>query len=151
MKKQLALLFFVLALVSCSPKKVIESRYKNGNPKVVKYYEKIDGKEQLIKEIIFYENQNKKIEGDYKEGQRSGHWSAWYESGKLWSEGDYKDGKRNGSGMVYHENGKKYIESVYANDEKTGKWRFFDTSGMVIKEVDFDLLNKRALADTLKK
>ncbi len=150
MKKYLTLIIIALLLLSCGPKKVIESKYENGSPKVIKYYSKIDGKEQLVREVVFYENKNKKMDGEYSNNQRSGHWMAWYENGKLWSEGDYKDDKRNGPGLVYHENGKKYIESMYTNDENTGKWRFYDTNGVVVKEVDFDLINKKQAADSLK-
>jgi len=150
MKKFLAFSVLILAITSCGPKKVIESKYDNGNPKVVKYYKKVNGKQQLVKEVDFYENKIKKMEGEYSNDQRSGHWSAYYENGRLWSEGDYKDGKRNGPGVVYHENGKKYIESIYTNDEKTGKWRFYDTIGKIVKEVDFDLLKQKQLQDTIK-
>lgn len=149
MKKYIAFTVFAILLVGCGPKKVIESTYDNGNPKVVKYYKRSGGKEQLVREEVFYENKHKKLDGEYSGNQRSGHWTAWYEDGKVWSEGDYKDGKRNGPGMVYHENGKKYIESMYTNDIKTGKWRFYDSTGMVIKEVDFDLLNQKQRSDSI--
>lgn len=150
MKKLISLTCIALLLFSCGPKKVIESKYENGNPKVVKYYSKIDGKKQLVKEVVFYENETKKLEGEYANEQRTGHWMAWYENGKLWSEGEYKDGKRNGPGVVYHDNGKRYIESVYTNDEKTGKWRFYDTTGTLVKEVDFDLVNAKQKNDSIK-
>ena len=145
MKNILTIVALMFMLIACGPRKVVESTYENGNPKVVKYYEKKDGKDQVVKEIVFYENKNKKMEGEYSDEKRSGTWTAWYEDGKVWSEGAYVDGKRNGPGIVYHPNGRKYIESVYANDEKTGKWRFYDTAGNVIKEVDFDLMK----ADTV--
>jgi antitoxin component YwqK of YwqJK toxin-antitoxin module len=90
------------------------------------------------------------MDGQYSNNLRSGHWIAWYEDGKIWSEGDYKDGKRNGPGLVYHENGKIYIESMYADDAKTGKWKFYDTSGVIVKEVDFDLISGKQSADTLR-
>ena len=149
MKKYLVLTVFALILFGCGPKKVIEAIYENGNPKVVKYYKKVAGKEELVREEIFYENKHKKLDGAYSGNQRSGHWTAWFEDGKIWSEGEYKDGKRNGPGMVYHENGKKYIESMYTNDMKTGKWRFYDSTGAVIKEVNFDLSNTKTQADSV--
>jgi antitoxin component YwqK of YwqJK toxin-antitoxin module len=151
MKKFLAFSIVIILLSGCGPKKVVESSYDNGNPRVVKYYSKIKGKDQLVKEEIYYENKVKKMEGEYTNDQRSGIWSAWYENGKLWSTGEYKDGKRNGPGVVYHENGNKYIESIYTKDEKTGKWRFYDTTGKVVKDVDFDLLQQKQLNDTIKK
>lgn len=141
MKKNMLVFILLFGLYSCGPDKVIESTYDNGNPKVVKYYETIDGKKQVVKEEVYYENSNKKMEGEYINEKRNGKWSAWYEDGQLWSEGDYKEGKREGIGMVYHPNGKKYIESMYTQDEKTGKWRFYDSSGALLKEVDFDKLN----------
>jgi antitoxin component YwqK of YwqJK toxin-antitoxin module len=150
MNKWAFLLFIPLFLLGCGPRKVIESRFDNGNPQVVKYYEKIDGKDQVVKETIYYKNKNKKMEGEYQSDQRTGKWSAWFEDGKMWSIGEYKDGKRNGPGIVYHTNGKKYIESFYTNDEKTGNWRFYDTTGMVVKEVNFDEINRKLISDTLK-
>ncbi|MBK7214330.1 MAG: hypothetical protein IPH88_13730 [Bacteroidales bacterium] len=150
MKKILSLSLILLAMLACGPKKIIESKYDNGNPKVVKYVKKINGKEQVIKEEYFYDNNVKKMEGEYTDEKRSGKWSAWYQNGKLWSEGMYSEGLRNGPGMVYHENGKKYIESFYTNDEKTGKWRFYDTTGKVIKEVDFDqILKSKMIKDSI--
>lgn len=143
MKQSATLLLIALFFAGCGPKKVIESTYENGNPKVVKYYKKVDGKKQAIKEVIFYENNVRKMEGNFENEARTGLWQAWYNDGKLWSTGEYKAGKRHGLGMVYHRNGKAYIESYYTEDEKTGKWRFFDSTGKILKEVDFDLLKKR--------
>jgi len=140
MKKTLLALIVLIIATGCGPKKVIESTYDNGNPKVIKYYKTIDGKKQVVREEVYYENSNKKMEGEYLNEKRVGKWSAWYEDGQLWSEGEYKDGKREGIGLVFHPNGKTYIESMYSGDEKTGKWRFYDTSGTLIKEVDFDKL-----------
>ena len=150
MKKTFLLLIAsVLLLISCGPKKVVESKYKNGNPIVVKYYDRINGKDVVVKEVVYYENKEKKMEGEYEDMKRKGQWTAWYNNGKVWSIGEYKEGKRNGPGIVYHPNGRKYIESFYTNDEKTGKWRFFDTTGLMIKEVNFDSILKTK-ADTIK-
>ena len=143
MKHSAVLFLIAMIIAGCGPKKVVESTYENGNPKVVKYYEKVDGKRQVIKEVIYYENNVRKMEGDYENEARTGRWQVWYNDGNLWSTGEYKAGKRHGPGMVYHRNGKTYIESYYTEDEKTGKWRFFDTTGKVVKEVDFDLLNSK--------
>jgi antitoxin component YwqK of YwqJK toxin-antitoxin module len=60
------------------------------------------------------------------------------------------DGKRNGMGIAYHTNGKKYIEGNYQNDVRVGAWRFYDTTGVLIKEVNFDLVPKAQDGDSLK-
>ena len=127
-------------LLGCSPKKIVEATYENGNPKIIRYYHKKSGALILDREVVYYENKKKKIEGEYKDQQRNGQWKAWYENGTLWSEGEYKDGKRNGLGIAYHQNGKRYIEGIYRDDIRVGAWRFYDTTGILTKEVDFDLV-----------
>lgn len=122
----------------CSRKEVVEATYSNGNPKVVKYYHKKGGDLLLDREVVYYENKQKKIEGEYLDELRDGQWKAWHENGTIWSEGIYKGGKRNGIGISYHPNGKRYIEGMYRDDIRVGTWHFYDTSGMMTKEVDFD-------------
>ena len=132
-------LISILAILTfgCSRKEVVESAYKNGNPRVVKYYHKKGAELMLDREVVYYENKQKKIEGEYKDQLRTGIWKAWYENGNLWSEGEFKDGKRNGKSNSYHENGKKYIIGMYGEDNRVGAWRFYDTIGALVKEVDF--------------
>ncbi len=150
MTKSALIVLLAFLAFGCSEKKVIESTYENGNPRVVKYYQKKGGDLELEREVVFYENKQKKMEGTYRNEQRDGKWKAWYENGTLWSEGEYQDGKRNGMGIAYHENGKKYIEGNYLNDMRVGIWYFYDTTGVVLKEVNFDLVPKAKEADSLK-
>jgi antitoxin component YwqK of YwqJK toxin-antitoxin module len=150
MKKIVFISLIVVLAISCGQKKVIESTYENGNPRDVKYYHKKGGELVLDREIVYYENKQKKMEGEYKDLQRDGQWKAWYEEGTIWSEGEYKNGKRNGLGIAYHENGKKYIEGMYRDDTRVGAWRFYDSTGVLIKEVNFDLVPKSAATDSTK-
>jgi len=150
MKRILILTVLIAITYGCTEKKIVESTYDNGKPKVVKYYHKKNGEQILDRETIYYENSKKKMEGGYKDLQRNGQWKAWYEDGTIWSEGGYKDGKRDGLGIAYHENGKKYIEGMYRNDERIGVWRFYDTTGFLVKEVNFDLVPKAAAGDSVK-
>jgi antitoxin component YwqK of YwqJK toxin-antitoxin module len=140
MNKILLFTFFITVTFGCSRKEVVESAYENGNPKVVKYYHKKGSALVLDREVMFYENKQKRLEGAYKNQLRNGNWKAWYENGAIWSEGDYKDGKRNGKGISYHPNGNKYIEGIYRNDIRVGAWHFYDSTGVLTKEVDFDLV-----------
>jgi len=149
MKKILLITLLAAIVFGCAEKKVVEATYENGNPRIVKYYNKKSGELVLNREIVYYENKQKKMEGPYKEHQRDGEWKAWYENGTLWSEGEYKDGKRNGPGIAYHENGKKYIEGLYRDDRRVGSWRFYDTTGVLVKEVNFDLVPKMPESDSL--
>jgi len=150
MKKLLLIVLIAGFAFGCSEKKIVEATYDNGNPRIEKYYTKKGSQLILNREVIYYENKQKKMEGTYKADQRDGQWKAWYENGLLWSEGEYKDGKRNGTGVAYHENGKKYIEGMYRDDARVGAWRFYDTTGVLLKEVNFDLVPVPANSDTIK-
>jgi antitoxin component YwqK of YwqJK toxin-antitoxin module len=146
------LIFIMLAalITACSQKKVIESTYENGNPRIVKYYHKKAGELILEREVVYYDNEQVKIDGGYENEQRNGEWKAWYKNGNLWSTGYYKNGKRNGKGIAYHENGKKYIEGLYRDDLRVGVWQFYDTTGTLIKEVNFDLVPDSGENDSAK-
>jgi len=146
------LLVTILIVITsgCTRKEVVESTFENGNPKIVKYYHKKGGELFLDREIVYYKNKQKKIDGEYKDQQRNGLWKAWYENGTIWSEGEYKDGKRNGIGISYYENGKIYIEGMYKDDIRVGAWRFYDTTGILTKEVNFDLVPRALESDSLR-
>jgi antitoxin component YwqK of YwqJK toxin-antitoxin module len=150
MTRILLVTIFVAIVFGCSRKEVVEATYENGNPKIVKYYHKKGGDLVLDREVMYYENEQKKIEGKYSNKQRNGLWKAWYENGKLWSEGEYKDGKRNGKGISYYDNGKKYIEGMYHDDIRIGTWLFYDTTGILTKEVNFDLVPEELEGQPLK-
>jgi len=150
MTKILLISFFAFLAFGCTEKKVVEASYENGNPRIVRYYHKNGGELIVSREVVFYENAQKKIEGEFDNRLRNGLWKAWYENGTLWSEGEYKQGKRNGIGISYHRNGKKYIEGRYNEDNRVGAWRFYDTSGVLTKEVNFDLVYKMLESDSLK-
>jgi len=150
MKRILLITLLAAIAFGCARKKIVEASYENGNPRIIKYYHKKSGNLVLDREVVYYENKQKKMDGEYKDQQRNGPWKAWYENGTLWSEGEYKDGKRNGMGIAYHTNGKKYIEGMYRDDVRVGAWRFYDTTGVLTKEVDFDLVPKIPERELLK-
>ncbi|OQX72243.1 MAG: hypothetical protein B6D61_14440 [Bacteroidetes bacterium 4484_249] len=136
------LLFFPMLLISITactnkPVEVIEQTYDDGTPKTVRYY-KSESKEVLLKEILYYEDGQKKMEGAFKKDERTGQWSYWYPDGKLWSQGVYKDGKENGLKTVWHENGQKYYEGKLDDGKRIGVWKFWGKDGKLLKEVDYD-------------
>ena len=56
----------------------------------------IDGKG-----IEYYENGNKKYEGDFKEGKPNGKGIEYYENGNKRYEGYFKEDEYNGKGITY--------------------------------------------------
>jgi antitoxin component YwqK of YwqJK toxin-antitoxin module len=139
MNKFLLLNFAFIVLFACSTKpiEVVEDIFPDGTPKTIKYY-KSDAKEVVVKEILYYENGQKKLEGAYKNGERIGKWSYWYANGNLWSQGEYLNGHENGLKTVYHENGQKYYEGNLKDGTRIGKWNFWEMDGTLIKEIDYD-------------
>ena len=57
-----------------------------------------------------YENGQKRIEGNYKDGKADGLETVWYENGQKMSESNFKDGKPNGIVTGWYINGQKKWE-----------------------------------------
>lgn len=89
-----------------------------------------------------YETGVVKTKGFFRFGKRHGQWFYFYPKGFIWSEAFYDNGKMNGHSKVYSENGKPYAEGEYRKDLSVGLWRYYDTTGTVIKEVTYDSLGK---------
>ena len=57
-----------------------------------------------------FNNGNKKLEGSYKNGEKNGKWTVWYENGQKGSEITYKNGKLDELWTQWNENGQKETE-----------------------------------------
>jgi len=139
MKNPTRWFFLVLVILSCSSNtfEFVEESYSDGTPKLVRFY-KNDSKEVLLKETQFYHGGAKYLEGHYKNGERNGTWTAWYQNGNVWSTGKYKKGIENGKKTVYHENGQQYYEGEVKDEKRVGVWTFWDKEGSFIKEIDYN-------------
>ena len=139
MRKIFLLLISAVLFASCAKEyeEVIEDSYEDGSPKTVKVYEVNGDEKDLVKEIAYYENKQKRLVGEYKNGQRDGFWQYWYENGNKWSEGYFKAGRRDGLGKTYHDNGQLYVEGTYNDDIRVEAWRFYDRNGVLLKEIDY--------------
>jgi antitoxin component YwqK of YwqJK toxin-antitoxin module len=140
MKRVLFFLLSIFLMASCTTEyeELTEDSWDDGSPKTVKVYE-IDGDDRILhKEIAYYENNQKRLEGEFKDGKRDGYWQYWYENGHKWSEGYFKEGRRNGMGKTYHDNGQIYVDGTYQDDIRVGAWRFYDRNGVLLKEIDYD-------------
>lgn len=142
MMKKLVLLFFALSIVggmSCAPglEQVVAEKYADGTPKVVKYFKGKGKTKSMVKESFFYPDGQLRMEGEYKEGVKDGHWISFYNNGNKWSEGYYTKGINNGKTITWHENGQKYYEGSYDNGKRSGIWKFWDENGEFIKEINY--------------
>jgi len=137
--RKIGIFFAAFLIFSCAttPYEYVEETYPDGKPKTVRYY-KDENKAELLREILYYDNGNKRMEGSFKNDERTGMWSYWYPDGSIWSEGVYKDGEEHGLKTVYYENGQKYYEGTMIDGVRTGKWLFWDREGNLIKEINYD-------------
>jgi antitoxin component YwqK of YwqJK toxin-antitoxin module len=118
------LLSLVLFTVGCGDKKVsLEER------EGLVY---IKGSDTLYtgEELDFYENGQKKFEGNYKDGKMDGLFVGWHDNGKKGWEVNWKDDKRDGLVVEWHENGQKKGEATFKDDKPVeGSEKFWNSKG----------------------
>ncbi len=69
----------------------------------------------------WYENGQKKLEQNYKDGKKHGKMTTWYENGQIEYVGNYKDGKEDGKWTYWDENGSLKFEGHYKDGKLDGK------------------------------
>ena len=140
MHRLLILALSLTLLASCNQTNVKKELFEDGTVKSEKTFKKIDGAEQLVKEVVYHPNGKKYIEGNYKNDKREGYWASWFKDGTLWSEGNFKEGESDGERTVYHPNGKLYYKGTFSMGKRIGKWLFYDENGKKLNEIDYDKL-----------
>ena len=97
---------------------IFEGEYLNGK-RIGKFKENYDN----IKIVIengkckeFYENNNLKFEGDFKDWKRNGKGKEYYLDGQLKIDCEFFDNKKNGACKEYYPNGKLKFEGEYLDD-----------------------------------
>lgn len=142
--RKLILFLAVLVLASCATKldEVVSEKFPDGSPKRVDYYSGEEPGKYLAKSIFYYENGQKRVEGNYNaEGKKHGKWAYWYENGNKWSEGFFTEGLDDKKRTTWHENGKLHFTGRLENGKRIGIWKFYDENGNVTKELDYNKEN----------
>jgi antitoxin component YwqK of YwqJK toxin-antitoxin module len=139
----ISILVFLASLFACNTSdKLIEEvvrEFENGQAQIIKYYKPDDsGKKILVKEVTYHSNGQKRSEGSYKEGQRDGVWTFWFEDGSKWAEGNYVIGIEQGTKTSWHPNGQKHFQGQMKDGERIGNWIFWDEEGNVKLEMNYD-------------
>jgi antitoxin component YwqK of YwqJK toxin-antitoxin module len=139
--RKILLFLIIVVLSSCGPKleeRIIES-FPDGSPKRVQYFTEDPENSYMAREILYYANGNKRMDGRYNQDkQKHGKWVYWREDGKVWSEGYFYEGKDDGMRKTWHENGTKHFQGRYDKGDRIGIWKFWDESGKLVKEIDYD-------------
>jgi antitoxin component YwqK of YwqJK toxin-antitoxin module len=139
----------IISFLGCKSdiKKEIASTYPNGTPIKIIYYKWKGDKKDIIKEIRFFPNGEKEIEGEYLNDKRHGKWTYWFDNGNKWSEGVFEKGVSNGKFTIWYKSGKKQYEASYKNGKPSGLWIFWDEDGKKTKEVYFEKGEKINVTD----
>lgn len=123
------LLFALVAVTffSCSDNADINDREKSD-------------KEEVVDVVTYHENGVVEKKGKSIGGKRHGTWESFYPNGYKWSEVNYRDGLKWGETVTFYPNGMMKWQGQYASDERVGLWIFYDTTGVILKKVDMDLV-----------
>ena len=70
----------------------------------------------------YWENGQKKWEGNYKDGKKDGIWIGWHSNGRKMSKVNFKNDKQNGLGVQWHSNGQKMCEGSFKDGKRDGAW-----------------------------
>jgi len=80
-----------------------------------------------------YDNGQRMIEWNYKNGKKEGYWTIWFENGEKKSVKNYKNGELDGLNSLWFKRGQKRVERYYKNGNKYGLWTYWDKKGNVTK------------------
>jgi len=119
---------FILFLVSCSNKDVRVEYYSNGQ-----IHLKCEISANGVRDgayISYYQNGQKRSEGNYKNDKQTGFWITWHENGNKSSEGSYKNGLQTNEWRFYYKNGKLQQINHFLNDKEEGEFIDYDTNGI---------------------
>jgi hypothetical protein len=86
--------------------------------------------------FILYENGNKKLYGNFKDGKEDGLQTSWYINGQKSAEVNFKDGKGNGLLIWWHPNGQKKFERMEKNGSPVeGSIKFWNSKGEPVADL----------------
>ena len=128
--KKLLILLFLIPLISCTEdwtgeKENIYLQDRNG----IKY--EVNSEVGFTgKYVKYYENEQKFVEENYKNGKKDGLKTGWMSNGQKWFETNYKNGKREGrSTDWFFRINQKRFEKKYKNDKRDGLWSSWYENG----------------------
>jgi antitoxin component YwqK of YwqJK toxin-antitoxin module len=83
----------------------------------------------------FYPEKNLLESGQFKNGEKSGQWKSWYNSGIIRGISNWQHSRRNGAFEIYDSSGTKIESGNYKNDQLDGEVTEFLPTGKTKKEV----------------
>ena len=130
MKNKLILfaLTFVFLFTTSQAREVGELLDRNG-----RMYEPNQEEPFTGKYVIYYENDQKRYEGNFLNGKMDRTQIKWHQNGQKLYEANFKYGKQEGPYIFWYENGQKSYEASYKKGKEDGVVTSWDREGNVTK------------------
>ncbi len=87
--------------------------------------------------LLWYDNGQVKLQGEYVDGEREGLWLSWHSNGENRGEGRLHRGRHIGTWIMWDENGQKRSEVTYEVGLKHGRSTVWDADGNVVSTGEY--------------
>jgi antitoxin component YwqK of YwqJK toxin-antitoxin module len=87
--------------------------------------------------VSFHSNGQRRSEGQYVEGFRSGTWTFYDEAGKETRRTEFSGDSRTGKRVQYFASGKPHIIEEYVSGKRHGLMQEFSEDGKLVREAQF--------------
>ena len=133
------LIFFVIPIFNFSFSQLIPKieTYENGNVRSITYLKNDSNKLIKIKTEDYFTNGQLESSTNFKNNQKQGEYTSFWENGEMSSRGFFNDGKMDSIWKFWDSNGNIEGISNWRKDLKHGKWTAFYNSGQIQKESNF--------------
>ena len=130
-KKILITTFILLTLIGCGKEiDISQKQIRNGVVYTVNEDKPFTGKI-----VGKYENGQKKLVENFKNGKFEGEQVYYYENGQIEEKVSYKDGNPIGVYYEYHRNGEVAYTGEFLNGKKNGEWnRYTEDKKLILTE-----------------
>lgn len=87
--------------------------------------------------VDFHANGQKRSEGQYQDGFRTGHWTFYDANGAKSGETEFEGGNYSGRRVEYHANGKVKLEQQWVKGKREGLETAFAADGSTVRQVQY--------------
>lgn len=87
--------------------------------------------------VSYYPNGQKRSEGQYVEGFRSGLWTFYSEAGQVTGRTEFQRENYHGKRVLYFANGKPRLVEEYSNGKRNGVVQEFSEDGKLVREAHY--------------
>jgi len=87
--------------------------------------------------VAYYPNGQKRSEGQYVDGFRSGLWTFYNEAGQVTGRTEFQRENYHGKRVLYFANGKQRIVEEYTNGKRNGLVQEFSEDGKLVRQARY--------------